>query len=194
MFETLVAVQNQNGKVTSSAQYDLGDRVQVNSIVINHGIVTVDMLVQGPNDGMCCPTEKKVIKLMLQGDHFVDANTAPVAALSTVNRVAPEEMSPATKAAIAIYGHPLTKDEVEQRIKAGQESRLAITTEPLGAQVYIDGNLAGVTPLHGTLGRRGNSNRLIEIKKEGYKTVEKQYIPDGKDIDVSVLLELTNKW
>jgi hypothetical protein len=91
MFEALVAVRYQNGKAISSAQQELGDRIKVNSITINHRIVTVDMLVQGPNDGLCCPTKEKVIKLILQGDHFVDASTALPNALSTVTPVASEQ-------------------------------------------------------------------------------------------------------
>jgi hypothetical protein len=87
-FEALVAVRYQNGKAVSSAQQELGDRIKVNSITINHRIVTVDMLVQGPNDGLCCPTKQKVIHLMLQGDHFVDASTVPAPVLSTVTPVA----------------------------------------------------------------------------------------------------------
>lgn len=36
----------------------LGDRVQVQSMAIDNGKVSVTMLTQGPNDPMCCPTEK----------------------------------------------------------------------------------------------------------------------------------------
>jgi hypothetical protein len=72
-YESLVAVMNVNGKAVSSAQRVLGDRIKVNSITINNRVVTVDMLTQGPNDGACCPTEKKILRLVLRGNYFVDA-------------------------------------------------------------------------------------------------------------------------
>ncbi len=34
----------------------LGDRVQVNSVAIADGQVTVNMVMQGPDDPLCCPT------------------------------------------------------------------------------------------------------------------------------------------
>jgi hypothetical protein len=72
IFISLVAVWNANGTLINSEEKDLGDRVVVNSIVISNGTVTVDMLTQGPNDGMCCPTQRKILRLALRGNRFVD--------------------------------------------------------------------------------------------------------------------------
>jgi hypothetical protein len=72
IFISLVAVWNVNGTLMNSEEKDLGDRVVVNSIVISNGTVTVDMLTQGPNDGMCCPTQRKILRLALRGNRFVD--------------------------------------------------------------------------------------------------------------------------
>jgi hypothetical protein len=72
IYRFLIAVWNANGTPMNSEEKDLGDRTVVNSIAINNGIVTVDMLTQGPNDGACCPTQRKILRLALQGNQFVD--------------------------------------------------------------------------------------------------------------------------
>lgn len=55
-FRSLVAFENDGGTPLYIARADLGDRTIINSIKIESGIVVLDMIVQGPNDGMCCPT------------------------------------------------------------------------------------------------------------------------------------------
>jgi hypothetical protein len=55
-FESVVAVINQGGKPHQVSQAHLGDRVQIKSADISSGVIHLDMLVQGPNDPMCCPS------------------------------------------------------------------------------------------------------------------------------------------
>jgi hypothetical protein len=64
-FECLIAVINKDGSITNTPRFDLGDRVKINSIKIRNRVITVDMLTQGPNDGMCCPTERRVINVIV---------------------------------------------------------------------------------------------------------------------------------
>jgi len=70
-FSNLVAVIRRNGRLETPAVSELGDRIEINRIGIRDGIVTVDMITQGPNDGLCCPTERQVRKLALRGNRFV---------------------------------------------------------------------------------------------------------------------------
>jgi len=56
-FESVVVMVNQNGVPAQAGVAQLGDRVQVNSLAIQDGRVMLDMLVQGPNDALCCPTQ-----------------------------------------------------------------------------------------------------------------------------------------
>lgn len=35
----------------------IGDRVQINSLTIQDGLVVLDLITSGPNDAMCCPTQ-----------------------------------------------------------------------------------------------------------------------------------------
>lgn len=96
--------------------------------------------------------------------------------------------SPAAAAAMAQEGHVLTPDEMAERVKQGQASRCSVVTAPAGAEVYIDGNKAGVTPFVFVLMKR-DQPRILTIKMAGYKTVEKEIVPDGKVIPLGLTLE-----
>jgi len=49
----------------------LGDRIKVNDISVNDKIITLDLIVQGENDPMCCPTETKIVKYKLEGTKLI---------------------------------------------------------------------------------------------------------------------------
>jgi DnaJ-like protein len=70
-FSKLVAVIRRNGRLETPAVSELGDRIKINQVAIRDGIVTVDMITQGPNDPLCCPTERQVRKLAVRGNRFV---------------------------------------------------------------------------------------------------------------------------
>jgi hypothetical protein len=73
IFYQLVAVTQRNGIVETPAVKSLGDRIMINQINITNRIVTADMITQGPDDPLCCPTERQVLKLKVQGSEFVPA-------------------------------------------------------------------------------------------------------------------------
>ena len=55
-FEYLVPIFNNDGSPLPSSGYFLGDRVAVNSLTIADDRIMLDMMMQGPNDPMCCPS------------------------------------------------------------------------------------------------------------------------------------------
>jgi hypothetical protein len=55
-FESVIAVLDQGGTPHQAGQAQLGDRVLINSVDISSGVIHLDMVVQGPNDPMCCPS------------------------------------------------------------------------------------------------------------------------------------------
>ena len=57
VFESVVAVLDSGGFPYPVGQAVLGDRVKVNSINISSAQINLDLLVQGPNEPMCCPTQ-----------------------------------------------------------------------------------------------------------------------------------------
>lgn len=60
---------------------------------------------------------------------------------------------------------------------------VGIESDPPGAQIYLDGKLAGVTPLELQVGR--DSAHTVYLKKEGYKpelvVLDKHDTADGLD-------------
>ena len=55
-FYNLVPVFNNDGAPSPSSGYHLGDRVIVNSVIIADQLIHLEMLVQAPNDPLCCPS------------------------------------------------------------------------------------------------------------------------------------------
>lgn len=70
-FIDLHAVLNEKGEPVDAASTLLGDRIQVNSLTIEDGQIVVDMIAQGPNDPMCCPTQPVQRTYVLEGDELV---------------------------------------------------------------------------------------------------------------------------
>jgi len=98
-----------------------------------------------------------------------------------------EKASPAAAADLA-YAVPASQ-EMKDLIQKGQASKFAVITEPPGADVEIDGNSAGITPLSLVLLRHGDTPRIITIRKNGYAPVEKRALPDGNIIPIGLTLE-----
>jgi hypothetical protein len=80
-------------------------------------------------------------------------------------------------------------EELAEMIKNGNASKCVIVTEPPGAEIYIDGFKAGVTPLVFALLKKGDAPRTIEVRMNGYRTIEKHLVPDGQLILLSSNLE-----
>jgi heat shock protein HslJ len=71
VFIDLAVVVVEDGQPVNVAITPLGDRVQINSLTIQDGQIVVDMVVQGPDDPMCCPTQQVVETYELQGYELV---------------------------------------------------------------------------------------------------------------------------
>jgi hypothetical protein len=89
---------------------------------------------------------------------------------------------------MASDGKQLSPQEQVELQKQGLASRCAIVTSPAGAEISIDGNRAGISPLVLVLIKRDHP-RVITIKMDGYQMVEKQVVPNGTIIPIAVQLE-----
>ncbi len=97
--------------------------------------------------------------------------------------------SPAQAAAMANVGHTQSPEELAQLVQSGQASRCAVVTMPPGAEVYVDGNRLGLSPVAFVLLKQKQTPRTITVKMAGYKTVDKNFVPDGKTIPIALTLE-----
>jgi hypothetical protein len=57
VFESFIAIINQDGIPHQESQVMLGDRVKINSLDITSGVIHLDMVNHGPTDPMCCPSQ-----------------------------------------------------------------------------------------------------------------------------------------
>lgn len=67
-FIVLAVAQAPDSTPVNVANAPLGDRVQVQSLAIADNQIIVEMLVQGPDDPMCCPSQQTTQVYALQGD------------------------------------------------------------------------------------------------------------------------------
>lgn len=70
-FFDLVVIARRDGQATQIAGIHLGDRVKVESIAFDKGIVTLTMVVHGPDDRLCCPTLRVTRRYELRLDSLV---------------------------------------------------------------------------------------------------------------------------
>lgn len=72
VFVNLAAVVSDQGKPRHVASVALGDRVQIKSVTIAAGEIVIDLIRQGPNDPLCCPTQRLSQKYKLQDGNLVE--------------------------------------------------------------------------------------------------------------------------
>ena len=94
-FMELAAVLNRDGAPYNIASIDMGYSVPINFLSIESGNIIIDMMTYGPNDAMCCPTERKVFRYKLSGWELVqifdpqENNTSERTATSAVTTPIP---------------------------------------------------------------------------------------------------------
>ena len=74
-FFDLALVRKQDKALTNMARIQLGDRVQIKSMHLENGEIVVDMLTQGPEDPMCCPTQYVSNRYKIEGSELVLIST-----------------------------------------------------------------------------------------------------------------------
>jgi len=70
-FIELAAMLNQNGSAYNVSTVYLGDRVIVESGKVGSGTIELNMRVQGPDDGLCCPSQVVSWHFVLNGDQLI---------------------------------------------------------------------------------------------------------------------------
>jgi heat shock protein HslJ len=77
VFFDLYLVRQQENRWSVVDRARLGDRIRVNTIEIEHGLVALDLTTHGPSDRTCCPTERRRIRYALQGERLVKLDAPP---------------------------------------------------------------------------------------------------------------------
>jgi len=71
-FRELAIMLSKDGKPFYLTSKELGDRVIINSITIESGIVVLDMIIHSPKDGLCCPSVEKIFKYKLSENQLLE--------------------------------------------------------------------------------------------------------------------------
>ena len=144
-FIDLAVVTEQDGVPTNVATTNLGDRVQINSVAIQDNQIVVDMVNQGPDDPMCCPTQQVVQTYELQDDQLVLVDSQVIGTVEA----APEESAGPDPVAPDSEAPPVELPEAEAQEPSGAviaELGVNVRTGPGTAYPII-----GVAP-QGTVG------------------------------------------
>lgn len=73
-FVNMQAFINKNGSPKNIASVLLGDRILIDSVKIENDKINLYLVVQGPNDGMCCPTQKVKWQYNFINNQFIKNN------------------------------------------------------------------------------------------------------------------------
>lgn len=133
---------------TGEARLDSKDYVEV---------ITVDDMMDALTDP-CRPSKQlenittEVLTALKPTPVLPEAMRQAIVANSEASKT-----SPAAAAALADIGHIPTPEELAAQIQAGQASRCAVITDPPGAEIDIDGNKVGISPMVFVLLRKGDT-------------------------------------
>jgi hypothetical protein len=72
VFREIYALRRVNGQLQVSKPALLGDRVEVHAITIDRGEIVTDLVVQGPDDPLCCPTQAVTYRYRLADNALLE--------------------------------------------------------------------------------------------------------------------------
>jgi len=102
-FLYLVAVINQAGEPQQAAAQFLGDRIDVQSIGVEDGIVQIAMITHAPDDPQCCPSLEEIRQYRLEKDRLVTPQQSQVLPLADT---AIQALKDKDMTALASLAHP----------------------------------------------------------------------------------------
>ncbi|MFQ5812502.1 MAG: META domain-containing protein [Anaerolineae bacterium] len=144
-FISLEAVRNEGGKPVHVATYSLGDRARIESLAIEGGQILLEMITHGPDDPMCCPTQRVRNVYALEGDTLIEVSSEVIGAVEEPSKPTAQLTLEALQNASyqGIYDEPvqLTDGRYEgEPFVEGGASRPTVMFHP---EVYAFGDLNG---------------------------------------------------
>jgi hypothetical protein len=83
-------------------------------------------------------------------------------------------------------------EDAQHEVERARRAPIRITTEPAGAQAYLDGKYIGVTPC--TAEAEPVGKHFVTFKKEGYRKAVAVVPPSRRDAHLQVTLERSEKY
>lgn len=94
VFSVLAAVLNRDGEPNNVDVALLGDRVEMQEILITDGTITLDLITHGPEDPLCCPTQPATLTYALQENELVEQEEASGTMVMPLRTVQAEPAAP----------------------------------------------------------------------------------------------------
>lgn len=104
VFYALHLVQTRDGKATDIASTQLGDRINPTALFIQDNKIVVGMTTQGPDEPMCCGTQRVVNTYTLSGDKLEQASTQIVGNVEQTADTQPPATQPTAAPAQTLAG------------------------------------------------------------------------------------------
>jgi uncharacterized membrane protein len=76
VFESFVIAGRSAGETQHLASINLGDRPKVEAVSIEQGVLAADLIVHGPDDPMCCPTQSVRREWRFENGDVIEIKTA----------------------------------------------------------------------------------------------------------------------
>ena len=174
IFINMAVVTAESGAPVNIATTLLGDRVNVNSITIDNTQIVVDMITQGPDDPMCCPTQQVVNTYELQGDQLVEVSSEIIEGLTPEKLANMEYKVEETQNGVAT----LTNGVYEEPAAPDSATMTTVTLLPESVAFgEIDGTPSAAVVLVAQPGGSGSFYYLALVQEQ-----------DGKPVHVSSTL------
>jgi hypothetical protein len=84
-FSTLAVVLEEEGSLVNIADALIGDRVRINSIGFDADEIMLDFVTQGPDEPMCCGTQRTLTSFALQDEQLTEMTTEVIGVQEQIN-------------------------------------------------------------------------------------------------------------
>jgi hypothetical protein len=138
-FYSLVSVFNDNGTPKQAGADYLGDRIKLESMKIEQGQIVVNMLVAGPKDPLCCPSQKVTRTYAMRSGSLVLLSETVVAPTTPASAAQPLNEA---ELKAALYDIP---DFGKAQLVAGKYERDAKSPAGRGAVGFSQATLGDLT-------------------------------------------------
>lgn len=189
VFSNLHLVQVKDGKATDIASGLLGDRVNLTTLSVQDGKVVVGMTTQGPNEPMCCGTERVLNTYALNGAKLDQASTQVVGSVQQEATTTPTPSASQTLTGTVWMwtkslfndGKTVTPDDPNKYLlKFNSDGTAAITADcnTVLATYTTNGNQLTITPGPSTLVACPPGSQADEFVRQ-LGTVTSYFFKDG---------------
>jgi len=149
IFFDLYLLREQDNRWSIVDRAHLGDRIGVNKIAIERGLVGLDLTVHGPRDSACCPTERSTVYYGLQNERLVKVS-------------APEQHNPSPiegavwtwQSTLRVDGTRTTPTESgHYTLRLGPDGQLDVRADcnRAGGRFQLDGTRLTLSVTHSTM-------------------------------------------